>query len=356
MARESLSLSFLPFPARLLLLLAWLLAGGLARGLARRRPAGWARAVAALPLVALNQLAAAGFFDGDAELINNCAHFSTACITNMKLLAWAMGRGSLTHPLTFAQWLAVYALPIIPADEQAGPPDAGGKQQEDEQEEPEDSQAKRKGARRPGPTAQARSGFSQYLGLSLGADAMAAAVTSTTGLAIAPPFNNPYASTSLADFWNRRWNMTVSAVLRAAVYDVIMDGRFVRRAGVAAPFSRARRLVAVLAVFFCSGVMHELLFWNFSGHFSPRLVWLVYFTLWGVLVVTENVAKRMLRRAGLSVPTPLSRLLTLVTIQVMGGYLWWPPMEQLGLPEKATAHTLQTWRALQKTLLGARTN
>ncbi len=39
-------------------------------------------------------------------------------------------------------------------------------------------------------------GFSQYLGLSLGADAMAAAVTSTTGLAIAPPFNNPYASTS----------------------------------------------------------------------------------------------------------------------------------------------------------------
>ncbi len=43
-------------------------------------------------------------------------------------------------------------------------------------------------------------------------------------------------------------------------------------------------------------------------------------------------------------------------VQVMGGYLWWPPMEQLGLPEKATAHTLQTWRALQKTLLGARTN
>ncbi len=33
-----------------------------------------------------------------------------------QLLAWAMDRGSLTHPLTFAQWLAVYALPIIPAD------------------------------------------------------------------------------------------------------------------------------------------------------------------------------------------------------------------------------------------------
>lgn len=29
---------------------------------------------------------------------------------------------------------------------------------------------------------------------------------------------------AVGDFWNRRWNMTVSAVLRAAVYDVIMEG------------------------------------------------------------------------------------------------------------------------------------
>ena len=42
----------------------------------------------------------------------------------------------------------------------------------------------------------AAAGFNQYLGLSLGADAMAAVVTSTTDLAISPPFNNPYASTS----------------------------------------------------------------------------------------------------------------------------------------------------------------
>jgi hypothetical protein len=314
----------------------------------------------------------------------------------MKLLAWAMDRGSLTHPLTLPQWLAVYALPLIPAAEESGPPPGPAQKhaKEEQQEEPEDSQAKRKGRRPPAPTVPARSaftyfrifvrklvalgatvwtfhrfaadlprplllfleGFSQYLGLSLGADAMAAAVTSTTGLAIAPPFDNPYASISLADFWNRRWNRTVSAVLRAAVYDVIMDGRFVRRPGAALPFSRNRRLAAVLAVFFCSGVMHELLFWNFSGRFSPRLIWLLYFTLWGVLVVGENIGKRLLRSAGLSVPTLLARLLTLVTIQVMGAYLWWPPMEQLGLPEKATAHTVQTWRVLQKAVLAMHTS
>lgn len=394
MLRGSLS-SSLSFPTRLLLLLAWLAIGGFTSWLARRRPAGWARAAAALPLVALNAFAAATFFNGDAELISNCAHFITACITSMKLLAWAMDRGSLTQPLTLPQWLAVYALPIIPADEQGGPPAAPHKKHDDAQEEhPRDSQRNRTGQRSLGPTAQARSaltyfrifvrkllalaatvwtfhrfaadlprplllfleGFNQYLGLSLGADAMAAVVTSTTGLAIDPPFDNPYASVSLADFWNRRWNRTVSAVLRAAVYDVIMDGRLVRRPGAAAPFSRTRRLAAVLAVFFCSGVMHELLFWNFSGHFSPRLIWLIYFTLWGVLVVAENIGKRLLRTAGLSVPTLLARLLTVVTIQVMGAYLWWPPMEQLGLPEKAAAHTLQAWRAAQKAVLGVQSS
>ena len=182
MLRGSLS-SSLSFPTRLLLLLAWLAIGGFTSWLARRRPAGWARAAAALPLVALNAFAAATFFDGDAELISNCAHFITACITSLKvccaagssvysgsvsaakwrpaagsggaalrwwcrdvlvdgisdsaggkchcctpspsvtlpvfpcqLLAWVMDRGSLTQPLTLPQWLAVYALPIIPAD------------------------------------------------------------------------------------------------------------------------------------------------------------------------------------------------------------------------------------------------
>lgn len=43
-------------------------------------------------------------------------------------------------------------------------------------------------------------------------------------------------------------------------------------------------------------------------------------------------------------------------VHTMGGYLWWPPMEQLGLPEKATAHTLQALRALQKAVVGMHTS
>lgn len=34
---------------------------------------------------------------------------------------------------------------------------------------------------------------------------------------------------------------------------------------------------------------------NFSGGCSPELIWLRYFTLWGVLVVGENAGKHVLR-------------------------------------------------------------
>jgi D-alanyl-lipoteichoic acid acyltransferase DltB (MBOAT superfamily) len=30
---------------------------------------------------------------------------------------------------------------------------------------------------------------------------------------------------AVADFWNCRWNLTVSNVLRSCVYDPVMDGK-----------------------------------------------------------------------------------------------------------------------------------
>jgi len=33
-------------------------------------------------------------------------------------------------------------------------------------------------------------------------------------------------------------------------------------------------------------------FRTFTGRFSPRLIWFLYFVAWGVLVVSENVAKK----------------------------------------------------------------
>jgi hypothetical protein len=47
------------------------------------------------------------------------------------------------------------------------------------------------------------------------------------GLALAPQFYYPLASTSLSDFWGRRWNLTQGLVLKHYVYQPVVEGRWV---------------------------------------------------------------------------------------------------------------------------------
>lgn len=46
-------------------------------------------------------------------------------------------------------------------------------------------------------------------------------------LKVAPTFNKPWLSSSLADFWARRWNLTTTYMMRSMVYEPIMEGRLV---------------------------------------------------------------------------------------------------------------------------------
>ena len=43
-------------------------------------------------------------------------------------------------------------------------------------------------------------------------------------LQIDPHFDSPYLSTSLGDFWGRRWNLSAGNVLRFLVYEPIQQG------------------------------------------------------------------------------------------------------------------------------------
>lgn len=47
------------------------------------------------------------------------------------------------------------------------------------------------------------------------------------GMTLAPHFRNPFASSSLTDFWARRWNITQGLVLRFFVYEPIVQARLV---------------------------------------------------------------------------------------------------------------------------------
>ncbi|KAJ6429979.1 hypothetical protein OIU84_021400 [Salix udensis] len=68
-----------------------------------------------------------------------------------------------------------------------------------------------------------------------------------------PPSNEPYLSTSLQDFWGRRWNLMVTNLLRHTVYKPV-------RSSLGSLLGQWAPLPAVAASFLVSGLMHELLF------------------------------------------------------------------------------------------------
>ena len=64
-------------------------------------------------------------------------------------------------------------------------------------------------------TLAAALGLYAFLGLFM--DGPASVATGLIGLKIAPHFDAPYLSSSLTDFWSRRWNLTASNALRFLV-------------------------------------------------------------------------------------------------------------------------------------------
>jgi len=84
----------------------------------------------------------------------------------------------------------------------------------------------------------------------------AAAAGWLSGVPAADPFNRPYLSTSLVDFW-RRWNaIPARKGFRMLIYDPIcLAGPAERSTGRRPAW---RRCLAVCAVFAASGVGHEL--------------------------------------------------------------------------------------------------
>ena len=68
-------------------------------------------------------------------------------------------------------------------------------------------------------------------------DGPAAVLSWATAMPISPHFNAPYLSTSISDFWSKRWNLTVGNVLRSLCYDPIHEGTsFCRRVIQSGPY------------------------------------------------------------------------------------------------------------------------
>ncbi|VVB16081.1 unnamed protein product [Arabis nemorensis] len=154
------------------------------------------------------------------------------------------------------------------------------------------------------------------------------------GCDLEPQSNNPYLATSLQDFWGRRWNLMVPAILRPAVYAPM------RRVSERRICSGWALFPGILAAFAVSGLAHELLFFYLTRE-MPTWEVTLFFVLHGVCTAAELAVRKkttVMQRWRLS--PMVSRLLTVGFVFVTSGWLFTPQLVRSGVMERYTYEAL----------------
>ena len=180
-------------------------------------------------------------------------------------------------------------------------------------------------------------------------DGPGCALAGAFGMRLAPHFDAPFKSASLAEFWGRRWNVTAAALLRRSVFCVVAEGALIGddRDGPAEKGPRktnrhvswGRKAAAVCATFLASGAAHEAIFWAANGLLvRPSFEWFLFFTIQGPLVCVEAVVRSKLRLRGMvAVPVTCALLLA------MGSWLFFPPAVRTGLDRRVVDAIKEAW-------------
>ncbi|XP_061353234.1 probable long-chain-alcohol O-fatty-acyltransferase 2 [Gastrolobium bilobum] len=116
---------------------------------------------------------------------------------------------------------------------------------------------------------------------------LAALARTMLGMELEPQFKDPLLSTSLQDFWGRRWNLMVTSILRPTVYEPTLKAA----GNVVGP--QWAPLPAVLGTFVVSGLMHELILY-YMGRLEPTLRMTCFFVLHGLCLTAEIALKKTL--------------------------------------------------------------
>lgn len=149
----------------------------------------------------------------------------------------------------------------------------------------------------------------------------------TIGIQLESPSDEPYLSTSLQDFWGRRWNLMITNILRHTIYKPARSAMEVYIGTEWAP------LPAALAAFLVSGLMHEIIFF-YMTRLTPTWEVTLFFILHGVCLVVEVSVKKVLTPKlqwhwAVSVP------LTLGFVVVTAIWLFFPPLVRNGVDARA---------------------
>lgn len=143
------------------------------------------------------------------------------------------------------------------------------------------------------------------------------------GIELEPQFDEPYLSTSLQDFWGRRWNLMVTGILRPTVYEPTLrfTARFVSR--------RWTSIIAVMMTFTVSGLMHELVFF-YLGRVRPTWEITLFFLLHGACLVAENLMRKSVLTAVTGgrwhIPKLVSGVLSIGWVIYTAFWLFFPPL------------------------------
>ncbi|KAF0909592.1 hypothetical protein E2562_038147 [Oryza meyeriana var. granulata] len=148
----------------------------------------------------------------------------------------------------------------------------------------------------------------------------AAVARGVLGAELEPQFDRPYLASSLADFWGRRWNLMVPAVLRPSVYRPVRA-----RLGAAA---------GVVAAFLVSGIMHEVMFYYITLEPGTGEV-TAFFALHGACVVAERWWA--CRHGPWRQPRAVATALTLAFVTGTGSWLFFAPVTRSGLDKAFVA-------------------
>ncbi|XP_057415138.1 acyl-CoA--sterol O-acyltransferase 1-like [Lotus japonicus] len=150
-----------------------------------------------------------------------------------------------------------------------------------------------------------------------------------------PQFDEPYLSTSLQDFWGRRWNMVVTRILHPAVYVPVVNAcsHVIGRKWAPLP--------AVVATFTVSGMMHEVVFYYIKHEkrtwerWEPSWGSICFFILHGVCLALEIGVKKVFFKKKWSLPRVVSRTLTVAFVAGTGVWLFVPALAGCGAFVKA---------------------
>ncbi|CAL1354072.1 unnamed protein product [Linum trigynum] len=153
-------------------------------------------------------------------------------------------------------------------------------------------------------------------------------LTAAIDVEVHPPSDEPYLSTSLRDFWGRRWNLMVTEMLRSMVYFPVKTTLSPVVGKKWAP------LPALLTTFLVSGLAHEMVYYHTIRE-SPTWEVTWFFVLHGLGLAAEVGLGALLGEKRVSrIHWAVKWALTMGFVMPTSMWLFFPPVIRSGVVDR----------------------